>query len=64
MRTELTSLQRKGETSVQPLKKTTANGNTYSGAGTAEQKPFLKFAKNRIFKNEKVREENLCSLWI
>ncbi len=38
MRTELTALQRKN--SVQRLKKTTANGNTYSGAGTAEQKPF------------------------
>ncbi len=37
LRTEFA--ERKRETSVQPLKRPTANGNTYSRAGTAELKP-------------------------
>ncbi len=41
MRTELAALQRDRETSVQPLKKLTANGDTYSRAGTAELKPYM-----------------------
>ncbi len=49
MTTEFAALQRERETSVQPLKKTTANGTTYSRDGTAELKPYSRSAKkNRI----------------
>jgi hypothetical protein len=45
MRTELAALQRDRETSVLSLKKPTANGNTYSRAGTAGLNPYSKTAK-------------------
>jgi hypothetical protein len=45
MRTELAALQGEREKSVQLLKKSTAKGITYSRAGTAELKPYLRAAK-------------------
>jgi hypothetical protein len=46
MRAELAELRREGETLVQPLRKLTATGNTYSRAGTTELNPYLSTAKN------------------
>ncbi len=53
MRTELATLQRERETSVQLLKKPTANENANSRAGTAELKPYLRTAK-KFHKNLKI----------
>jgi hypothetical protein len=47
MTTEFAALQRERETSVQPLKKMTANGTTYSRDGTAELKPYSRSAKKQ-----------------
>jgi hypothetical protein len=50
----LAALQRERETSVQPLKKPTANKNTYSRAGTAELKPYSRTAKKILQKKSNI----------